>query len=338
MLVADLKTHLQEMGRERSLATTLGDLTVDDEARFVQMADGETFQLDEQAERSLSQYLGISKAYLAKCPPELKAHNLNFWLQRRGNAAAVIEATDEHWVTIHKPGLLILPLARVAEVITETMQPDYEIVQLIRNDAKFHIDIITDHHVEVAPDDRIEDRSQGTRSVGDITHGGIRIISNPTEVEAPQVLTYLHRLWCTNGSTSPEAEGTIRLKGNTIDDIFVELEGACRRVMGDLDTKLADYAALATMFPPGSPTRFAYQLGREYALPQKLMDRIMERVNVLPEDATLYDIQQIFTELANGAVTYKMMAKLQHLSGDLAFNTDHVTHRCGTCERLLPES
>lgn len=335
MLVADLKSHLDGV-QERSLSTTLGEMTVDEEARRIQMDNGETFQLDDQAERSLAQYLGISKSYLAKCPPELRAHNFNYWLQRRGNAAAVIEAVDDHWVAIHKPGLLILPLARVAEVITETMQPDWEVVQLIRNETKFHIDIITPHHVEVDPDERIEDRQRGQRTIGDITHGGVRIISNPTKAEAPQVLSYLHRLWCTNGSTSPESEGTIRLKGNTVDDVFVELEAACRRVLGDLDQKLADYAALAHTFPPGSPTRFAYQLGREYALPQRLMDRIMERVNVLPEDATLYDIQQIFTELANGPVNYRLMTRLQHLSGDLAFNTEQITHRCGTCERLLP--
>lgn len=335
MLVADLKEHLAGV-QERSLEMTLGDIEVDSEARSIRTRTGEEFQLDEQAERSLAAYLGVSKSYLAKCPPDLKAHNINFWLKRRENAAAVIEAVGDHWVTIHKPGLLILPLARVADVITATMDPSYEVVSLIRNETKFHIDIITDHSVEIEPDERIEDRQRGQRSVGDITHGGVRIISNPTEVEAPQVLTYLHRLWCTNGSTSPESEGTIRLKGNTIDDIFVELEGACRRVMGDLNHKLEDYAALARTFPPGSPVRFAYQLGREYGLTQKLMDRIIERVNVLPEDATLYDIQQVFTELANGAVNYKTMVKLQHLSGDLAFNTEAVTHRCNTCERLLP--
>lgn len=337
MLVADLKEHLAGV-QERTLETSLGDISVDPEARTIALSNGEQFQLDEQAERSLAQYLGVSKAYLAKCPPDLKATNLNYWLQRKGNAAAVIETVGDNWVTIHKPGLLILPLARVADVIVETMDPSFEVVQLIRNDTRFHIDIITPHHVEIAPDDRIEDRRRGDRTVGDITHGGVRIISNPTEVEAPQVLTYLHRLWCTNGSTSPEAEGTIRLKGNTIDDIFVELEGACQRVMGDLDQKLADYAALATKFPPGSPVRFAYQLGREYGLTARLMDRIIERVNILPEDATLYDIQQIFTEIANGSVNYKTMLKLQHLSGDLAFQTDAVTHRCGTCERLLPEA
>jgi hypothetical protein len=337
VLVADLKSHLSNVN-ERSIELTLGELEVDSEARHVRLSSGEEFSLDEQAERSLAAYLGVNKTYLAKCPPDLKAHNLNYWLRRRENAAAIIESVGDHWVTIHKPGLLILPLSQVADVITATLPQDYEIVQLIRNDTRFHIDMITPHqYVEIAPDDRIEDRRPGAHNVGDITHGGVRIISNPTEVEAPQVLTYLHRLWCTNGSTSPEAEGTIRLKGNTIDDIMIEMEGACRKVMGELDRKLADYAALAQTFPPGSPTRFAYQLGREYGLPQKLMDRIIERVNVLPEDASLYDIQQIFTELANGAVNYKTMLKLQHLSGDLAFNTEAVTHRCGTCERLLPE-
>jgi hypothetical protein len=310
---------------------------VDADASRIRLTTGEDFHLDEQAERSLAQYLGVSKAYLAKCPPDLKAHNLNFWLRRRENAAAVIEVVGDHWVTVHKPGLLILPLARVADIVTATMDPGYEVVQLLRNDTKFHVDIITDHHVEVAPDDRIEDRRRGQRTVGDITHGGVRILANPSEVEAPRVLTYLHRLWCTNGSTSPEDEGTIRLKGNTVEDILVEMEGACRRVMGDLDAKLESYAALARTHPPGSPTRFAYQIGREYGLPQRLMDRVMERVSVLPEDATLYDVQQVFTELANGSVNYRLMTRLQQLSGDLAFDTEHVTHRCGTCERLLPE-
>jgi hypothetical protein len=334
VLVADLKNHLANI-RERSLTTTLAEIEVDPDARSIRLSSGEQFQLDEQAERSLSGYLGISKAYLAKCPPDLKAHNLNFWLQRRGHAAAVIEATDDHWVTIHKPGLLILPLARVADVVTGTLKPDYEIVSLIRNDTRFQIDVATDHQIEVAPDDRIDDR----RQVGDITRGGLRITSNPTEVEAPIVQTYLHRLVCTNGLVSAEEEGTIRLKGHTIDDIFVEMEAACRSVLGDLDSRLAEYAALATQFPPGSPVRFAYQVGRERGLTQRVMDRIMERVNVLPDDATIYDVLQVFTELANsGTVNYRTMLKLQGIGGELAFQTETITHRCGTCERILPDA
>lgn len=336
MLVSDLADHLADV-EERSHEMTLGDIEVDADSRWIRTPSGD-YQLDEQAERSLASYLGVSKTYLAKCPSDLKAMNLNYWLRKKNNAAAVIETSGDHWVTIHRPGLVVLPLQRVAEIITSTMRPDYEVVQLIRNDRNFHIDIITDHHVEVAPDERIEDRRSGAHRVGDITHGGVRIIANPFEVnKPPQVHTYLHRLWCTNGSTSPESEGTISLKGKTVDDVLIEMEQACQEVMGDLDKKLADYAALAHRQPPGSPTRFAYQLGREYKLGTRVMDRIMERVNILPEDATLYDIQQVFTELANGPVAYPLMVRLQTLSGELAFATDAVTHRCGTCERLLPE-
>lgn len=332
MLVADLKSHLATI-QERTLETTLAEIEVDPEARFIRLTDsGDEFQLDEVAERSLAKYLGVSTTYLAKCPPDLKATNLNYWLQKRGYAAAVVEATGDHWVTVHKPGLIVLPLDRVADVVTSILDPSFEVISLIRNDTLFQIDIATDHQVEVAPDDRIDDR----RQVGDITRGGIRIISNPSEQMPPVVQTYLHRLVCTNGLVSSESEGTIKLKGNTIDSIFVEMEAACRRVLGDLDHKLAEYASLATQFPPGSPVRFAYQLLREGKFSRAVSDKVMERVNILPDDASIYDVLQVFTELANsGAVNHKTMTKLQELGGQMAFRTEQVVHRCGQCERLL---
>jgi hypothetical protein len=332
VLVSDLKAELEGVN-ERSLPTALGDLSVDTEATELRLKDGTAFVFDEQLERSVSDYLGVNKSYLAKCPPDLKAMNMNYWLQRRPEAGAVIEAVGDHLVTIHKPGLVVLPLMRISEVLADTFDPSFEIVNLIRDNKRFHIDILTPHHIEVPKDDRIE----GRKEVGDITHGGVRILANPTEVKSPKVISYLHRLFCTNGSTSPEKEGTIRIKGRTVDEVIASLEAAAQQVMGELDDKLASYAALATRRPPGSPIRFAYQLGQEYKLPQRVIARIMERVNILPEDATLYDIQQIFTQLANGNVNYQTMTRLQSLGGDMAFNTDHIVHRCQTCERLLPD-
>jgi hypothetical protein len=334
VLVSELTTVL-EGKNERSIETRLGGVTVaEDASRITVITEdaSEEFFFDETLERAFSDYLGINKSYLAKCPPDLKAINLNYWLNVRQNATAVFDAVGDSVITIHKPGLIILPLIKVAEIVQRTFKPDNEIVNLIRDNRWFHLDIKTDHHVEVRPDARIE----GRREVGDITHGGVRILANPIEAKPPKVMTYLHRLWCTNGSTSPEREGTIALKGQTVDEVLAELEFAAQRVMGDLDAKLASYAALADRQPPGSPTRFAWQLGREYGLTQRVMDRIMERVSILPEDASLYDVQQVFTQLANGNVNYSTMVRLQGLGGELAFNTDHVCHRCTMCERLLP--
>lgn len=332
MLVSDLKESLAGV-KEHSIVTQLGEISVESEAKSLRVSSGEEFEFDEQLERTLSGYLGINKSYLAKCPPDLKAHNINYWLQRRPEAGAQIEALGNKLVNIHKPGLVVLPVNRIAEIVTRVFDPSFEIANLTRDDKRFHIDVLTPHHIEVPKDARIE----GRKEVGDVTHGGVRLLANPTEVRSPKVVTYLHRLWCTNGSTSPEREGQIRIKGQTVDQVIESVELAARKAMGELDEKLAQYAALATRQPPGSPTRFAYQLGQEYKLPQRVMQRVMERVNVLPEDASLYDIQQVFTQLANGNVRYESMTRLQELGGDLAFETDHIVHRCDKCERLLPE-
>lgn len=332
MLVSELGTAMA--GRtERQLQTTLGLLELHDDASVLEVkSTGEEFVFDEQAERAISTYLGMNKSYLAKCPPDLKAHNINYWLAHKPEAPVVIEAINENLVTVHKPGLAILPLTPVVEIISRVFDQNHEVVNLIRDANTFHVDIVTDHSVEVRPDSRIE----GRQEVGDITHGGVRILANPIEARPPQVLTYLHRLWCTNGSTSHQDEGTINIKGSTVEQVLESLELAARQAMGDLDNKLDAYADMANRRPPGSPTRFAYQLAREAKLPQRLTDRLIERVAILPEDCSIYDVQQIFTQLANGNVNYRTMTHLQHIGGDLAFNTDAVTHRCGQCERLLP--
>lgn len=337
MLVSDLKSRLEGV-QERSIEATLGNLVVDDDASKVSVRGGEEFYLDEKVERSFAKYLGIPKAYLEKCDPEAKAWNLNHWFQRKANASAVIETVDGHFINVHKPGLVILPLRRVVDVISNTLDPSYEIVDLIRSDTRFQVDVITGHTVEVEPWSDIEDRNPVHHAtVGDITHGGIRFRANPTEVEAPVVQTYLHRLWCTNGSTSPEDEGTIKLKGSTVDEILGELNAAMDRVVGDLDAKLAEYAALATQYPPGSPLAFARQLGQEHKVPARVLNKILDRIQILPDGASLYDVQQVFTAMANEeGVKYETILKLQELGGNLAFDTEAVTHRCGTCERLLP--
>lgn len=332
MLVSDLKTSL-EGRREENREVVLGDIEIADDSSVIKIKNGPEFPFDEQAERTLTKYLGINKSYISKCPPDLRAYNINWWLQNKPEAPSIIQSLGDHFITIHKPNVLIVPITKVGEIIDRTFKPTDEIVNFIHDNTTFHIDIRTDHHVEVPVDERIE----GRKEVGDITHGGVRILANPTQVKPPQVLTYLHRLVCTNGMCSDTNTGVIQLKGNTVETLLAELEAAANRVMGDLDRKLADYAALAERRPPGSPARFAYQVGREYGLGQRLMDRVMERINILPDDATLYDITQVFTQLANGNVNYKTMSALQHLGGDMAFHTDHVVHRCEACERLLPE-
>lgn len=344
MLVSELQQRLASV-KEAAIETHLSQLRVDDDAaKLFVLGEGgavsKEFYLDERVERGLSRYLGIPKAYLDKCDAEAKAWNLNHWFARKASASAVIETVGDQFVTIHKSGLVIIPLSKIIDIIGDKLSPTYEVVNFIREDNRFQIDVITPHSVIVEPWEELEDRNPAHHAdgnVGDITHGGIRFRANPTEVEAPLVQTYLQRKWCKNGATSPVKEGTIKIKAQTVDGIISEISAAMENAIGDLDNKLASYAALANRFPPGGTLAFARQLGTEYKIPAKVLNKILDRIQILPDGASLYDVLNVFTAMANEeGIAYATIVKLQELGGSLAFDTDAVTHRCGACERLLP--
>ncbi|AEJ94434.1 hypothetical protein ALICE_208 [Mycobacterium phage Alice] len=324
---------------EESIEISLGDLKVDEESRQLTITDQDrSFPLDERVERGLAKHLGIPKAYLDKCPPVAKAYNINFWLRQNAGKNSIIETINDTFVSIHRPNMLVVPLTRVVNTIATVLDPSYEVVNLIHNDSRFQVDILTPKTIEVAPWEELEDRNPVHHAtVGDITHGGLRFTANPIEPEDPVIQTYLHRLWCSNGATSPEKQGQIALKGKTVDDIIAEMEIAMRKVVGDLDAKLEAYAALATQYPPGSKEAFARQLGQEHKIPARVLNKILDRIEILPEGASLYDILNVFTSMAHEeGIKPETVLKLQQLGGQLAFETEAVTHRCGQCERLLP--
>lgn len=331
MKVSELTEVLGGRQEER-FDTTLGKVEIADDAGTLTI-DGNTFFLDEMAENSLANYLKINRTYLAQCPPDLKATNFRYWLDHRQNASVTIESVGNNITGFFRPDAMLIPVVSVAEIIQRVFSADDEVKDLRRDDERFHIDVTSARHTVDVPN---PDRIPGRPEVGDITAGGVRILAFPNAPVAPSVSAYLHRLVCRNGMTEPQREGTIRLKGRTVPEVLVEMEQAARQVLSGLDDKLTSYAQMAQRGIPGNASSFVYQVAREHSIGPRVLNRLMERANLLPENATLYDVQQIFTEVANGA-KYRTMVALQTLGGELAFHTDRVLHRCGQCERLLPE-
>lgn len=333
MKVIDLLQTL-DARHTHTIQVNLGDIQVAEDAATLQVYD-EQFPLDDLAENALANYLGINPAYLKKCPNDLKAMNFRYWLDHKSNALATLEASEDNLLGIHRPDAMLLPLRRVYEIVSRVFQPEDDVRDLRRDTERVHLDVTTDRHAIVVPN---PDGLPNRPAVGDITAGGVRILAHPNEAKAPTVQSYLHRLICANGMTTPESQGTIKIKGRTVPEVLQEMEEVAHQVLSTLDDKLADYAAMAHRpIPGGNPTSFAYQVGREAGLGQRVMDRIVQRANLLPADnATLYDVQQIFTEVANAGVSYSTMTRLQTVGGSMAFDTERVLHRCGACERLLP--
>lgn len=332
MKVSELTQVLGGRQEER-FPTTLGSIQIADDAGTL-IIGGQTFFLDEMAENSLANYLKINRTYLAQCPPDLKATNFRYWLEHRENASVTVESVENNITGFFRPDAMLIPVSSVAEIVERIFSADDEVKDLRRDDERFHIDITSArHYVDVPNPDRI----MGRPEVGDITSGGVRILAYPNAPVAPSVTAYLHRLVCRNGMTEPQNEGTIRLKGRTVPEVLVEMEQAAREVLSGLDEKLTSYAQMAQRGIPGNASSFMYQISRENNIGPRVLNRLMERANLLPDNATLYDVQQIFTEVANSGVKYRTMVALQSLGGELAFHTDRVLHRCNQCERLLPE-
>lgn len=331
MKVAELVDVLGGRQEERT-STTLGKIEIADDAGTLTV-DGRAFFLDEMAENSLANYLKVNRTYLAQCPPDLKATNFRYWLDYRENAAVTIESVNGNITGFFRPDAMLLPVMDVAQIISRVFDEDDEVKDLRRDDERFHIDVVSQRHFVDVPN---PDRIPGRPEVGDITAGGVRILASPNAPVAPSVTAYLHRLVCRNGMTQPQSEGTIRLKGKTVPEVLVEMEQAAQQVLSGLDSKLTNYAQMAQRPIPGNASSFAYQIAREHNIGPRVLNRIMERANLLPENASLYDLAQIFTEVANHGVKYRTMTQLQVLGGLLAFDTEHTLHRCESCTRIFP--
>lgn len=335
--VGELSEYLAK--REESAVTAkLEEFTVNDDATelYVKMGfeDTRAFSLDETATKALGSFLKVPSAYLNKITPDFKATLLRYELDRNKAVSTVVEALGGKVISLHEPSQAMLPLGRVGEVVTKVMKPEDTIRRAILNDTRFHLDVTTNDHT-VAFNTYPEEPPKGEWGVGDITQGGLRILAHPFSTKRPSVGTYLERLVCTNGMCSEERLGHIELKGRTVDEVLVEMELAAQNLLGTLDKVIEDYSATRDMAVPGTPQAFAQQLAREANLSRKVLDKVLDIINQLPEPVSVWDVNQAFTSVAAEVDTYAVMTKLQTLGGHLAMNAPKMVERCKTCEQTI---
>lgn len=298
------------------------------------------FPWDEQTERAVAQYLNLPKAYLHRCDPEFRAATVNHWLRNAEHATTTVEYTDVNGemnlVAMQRPDRPVMPLHQVGEIVARVFHPDDDIITLLRDDSKFHIDVATSHSVTVPPAPAIPDRRLGTV---DTTRGGIRILATPHQSKPPIVQTYFHRLVCTNGMTAPRAESTIALRGKTVEEILVEMEEAASRLLGNMDAQLAHYADMANKRVRGNPATFAFRVAQENGIGARATERIMSRAGALPTDGqvSLYDVVNIFTEVAQSGMQYTGQVRLQEVAGTMTADAEATLNRCTSCEKPLDQ-
>jgi hypothetical protein len=337
--VGQLEENLAKR-KEGSFTATLGEFSVSDDATELRISTGlrwENYVLDDAATATLAKYLNIPGRYLKMIDPDFRATLLRYEFEKNKTAPTTIESVNGGIVALHQPTEVMLPVSRVASVVTKTFAPDDTIRRMMTTESLLHIDVTTNRHkVEFS---ETEDLNMTIfapgQQVGDITEAGIRFLAHPFTAIAPSVNLYAERLICTNGQTTDERLGRISLKGNIVDDVINEMELAAQSILSQLDNHLERLAATRNMIVPGTPQAFVAQLAKEANVSRKVLDRVLDIINQLPLPVSIWDCNQAFTTVANEVDQYKTMTRLQVLGGDLAFNAEEAIHRCGTCERLL---
>lgn len=319
---------------EKSHIHKLGQFSVDDQATTLSVTDGPTganFTLDESAANALTKYLKIPTAYYNKLEPDFRATVLRYEFEKHADVDTTIETINHDIVAVHQPSQIMLPLGKVASVITKTFKPTDLIRRMVTNDQRFHVDVTTPDHMV-----QFWDEQHQHAQVGDITEAGVRILAYPFKNVQPSVNLYAERLECLNGQTTDERLGRIALKGNTVDEVITEMETAAQLVLAQADEYLEKLKSTRTMEVPGSPQAFAAQLAKEAKVSRPILDAVLAIINQLPEPVTVWDINQAFTSVANQVADhYPTMMRLQTLGGSLAFEAEKMVERCKSCERLL---
>lgn len=338
MKVAELAENLAKRTESR-FVSPLGNFKLADDCSTLTVERGGgdqpdmQFMMDEKSTAVLTKYLKLPPAYIKDCPPDFRAHTFRYWITRKSQVDTVVEIVDEALVGLYSPGLMMLPIPRVAAMVERVFAPEDEVHDLIRNDKQFHLDVTSNElTIEVLNPDGIPGRPE----VGDITAGGIRFLATPNKVAAPSVNRFFRRAVCSNGMTTAINDGLIPIKGMSVPEVIESMEEAARQLLGDMPERLEDYAHTASMVVPGHPVSFAEQLGHELKVPEKILHNVLEQVRQLPEEGTtVYDVNQAFTSVANRVRTYAERIRLQTIGGALALDAHRMIERCEKCERPL---
>lgn len=348
LAVGELDEYLAKR-EEDSHVAKLGQFSVSDDASELKVTDGTTsgtFALDETAVGALTKYLKVPTAYYNRLETHERAQVLRWEFEKHSDVDTTVETLNKDIVAVHQPSQIMLPLARVAGVITKTFKPEDSIRRMITNDSRFHVDVTTAEHKVAFPLTIPEQHPNATggqfppinlekAKVGDVTEAGVRLLAYPFKNVQPSVNLYAERLVCLNGQTTDERLGRITLKGNTVDEVITEMETAAQLVLAQADEYLQKLAQTRTMEVPGSPQAFAAQLAKEAKLSRKVLDAVLDVINQLPEPVTVWDINQAFTSVANKADHYPTLMALQTVGGSLAFDAESAVARCKACERKL---
>jgi hypothetical protein len=346
MRVADLVSNLR--ARSRVVPVKMGDVELiaeGDGAGVLRVGD-ERLPWGDNNSRIFAGFLkGPGYKYYQREPLGWQRQVLAHHIAKMADADTQWYIEGNNVSGIYHPDDKVIPLVSVAEVVSNVFRGPDDMANVLWSPDQVEINVlssvktVTVPGVAGHPDRPLEgtvDGPYGIR-VGDLSAGGIRIIIQPGKPErAPIVEELWERYICTNGMTRRVAGSQIKLRGNTVEEILLEMENQARLIFEGLDGSAQAILHSAQTPIPGATSDFIRQVAAERNINAATVLRLQERAAALPANPSVYDVTQVITAMANeDGLPVVTRRNLQAIGGDLTVDTERMVHRCITCERPL---
>lgn len=272
---------------------------------------------------SLLDVLDIPKPYAKKCPEDFLVQTMNFWIGQRKDSYWSLLAEGDNVRAFMKPEYPYISTYEVWKEVTDALGSDFE----VRNK------VVRDDVVEVVA---LSDKYD-TTVVDSIVQGGMKFVFSDSWSVFPSFDTYLYRLVCSNGMTSPVRGNKLRVSGKSKAEIISVAKDFISKSVLQIPAMIEGLQSLADHEISNVPATLR-KICLENRLPNKIYIMLMEWsqkqdfLATIPDGSitTMHDIINLITYVAshNRDITEDHREHLFNIGGSAAL---HQTTRCISC-------
>lgn len=333
MTVGELGDHLRVQSPETTVINRTSAVEVDlvDE-RVIRLTDHVEVPLRaEVGVKSLAKWLDIPYKFLDRQTRDLQQYLISTLLSRKEDEARFAYSTDYGLVGVSKPNVEVIDPREYAEIVGRVIDPTAQVVDLFVDEDMVQFSATVPEGYDFG--------WGGDPQVDDITAGGLRVGQNRKQNLAPWVQPFTYRLACTNGMEIHEPGLKVDARGNTIDDVLVELEAKARKAFGRIEDKIASFYELREQ-QVEDPSQALLRIGEEAGLPNRTVMTLLEGVPELRGggDVTQFGLVNLITNMANDPSIEgrpHIRRRLEQAGGMQV--ADHIA-RCPSCQHRLHDN
>lgn len=354
MTLADLRDRRnRENVGHNSVDLSLDRVRVDVKANDPHINLGDvSVPVSETGMNAIGDHLGIPAPFFKRLGKDVgldaQAYLLTALMNHSSGATVRAEYTDGGLVGISDPGKEVINPSRLIGIAERVLGTDQAPIQrLVDTSAEFAFDV----HVPinsnrgVGGDSEVDmDLSEDllryswvsksgitpTSKVGDLTAAGLRFNYDRKHNLAPSVQPWMMRLICTNGMTTIDSGLKVDARGLSVEGVLAEIEAAAEVAFSRVEAQIAHFYDLRNT-PVVNPERALRAIAREQGVPDRSLVRMLDLAPaVLPDNASMFDVLNVLTNLANHTSIHNDGGRLLLENAGGAVIADHEA-RCTHC-------